>query len=70
MLFRSLNDGYLMLLESVIENLLNIGSHIVLGFLPVLHNVDMDGFVVIRIEFENISKEDKDCWHNRFTIVV
>ena len=52
-----------MLLESVIENLLDIGRNVVFCLLPVFHHVDMDGLVVIGIEFEDITKEDKDCWH-------
>ena len=48
-----------MLLESMIEHLHNFRRDVVLGFFTVFHHVDMNGFVVVGVELEDITKEDK-----------
>jgi hypothetical protein len=49
-----------MLLESMIEHLHNFRRDVVLGFFTVFHHVDMNGFVVVGVELEDITKEDKN----------
>ena len=56
---------YLALLEAVIVNLRYFWFHIVLCFMTVLFNMNMDRFMVIAIELEDKSKKDEYCWHDR-----
>ena len=49
-------------LETVVEHLLHGWIHVVFCLLSVFHHVDMDGFVVVGIEFEDIAKQDKNGW--------
>lgn len=59
-----------MLLESMVEHLLNLGIHIIFGFLPIFHHVNMNGFVIVGIEFEDIAKEDKNGWLKNLFLFV
>ena len=43
----ALYHGYLVFLEPMIENLLNVWIYIVFRFVPVLDHMHMNGFVII-----------------------
>ena len=45
-----------MLLESVIEHLLNLRRNIIFGFLSIFHHVNMNRFMIIRVEHETKSE--------------
>ena len=52
----------------MIEHLNNFRRDVVLGFFTVFHHVDMNGFVVVGVELEDITKEDKNGWHKRLNV--
>ena len=61
---------YLALLEAMIINLRYFWYHIVLCFMAILFNMNMNGFMVITIEFEDKSKKDEYCWHDKRCLLL
>lgn len=54
-----LNHFYFTLFEAVIVNLRHLRNHVVFSFVTVLHDMDVNRLVVIRVKFKDEPKENK-----------
>lgn len=54
-----------MFFESMIENLFYFRFYIILRLIAILYYMNMNGFVVVRIELENETEYDEYCRYSR-----
>ena len=54
-----------MFLKAMIEDLNVFRFNIILCLMPILDNMNMNRFMIIRIELEDKSKYYKYSWHNQ-----
>lgn len=59
-----------MFFETMIKNLLYSWINVVFRLMAILYYVNMNRFMIIRIKFENKSKDNKNCRHSIFDYEV
>lgn len=62
---QTLYQRYLMFLKAMIEDLNDFRFNIILCLMSILDNMNMNRFMIIRIELEDKSKYYKYSWHNQ-----
>lgn len=64
------DNGNLMFLETMVEYLLDIRRDVVFCFLAIFDNMNVYWFMIVRVEFEYVSKYDDNCFYLKLLTVV